>query len=194
MDYRLNVAGAPESVPGGTGILLLHPSTAETDQVDTQFLAEDTDRFLVVSTRTTAHEVEQKLEFYDVDKDKATILDAISIERGYSRRQNERVSYLTAPDDTIGLTEAVKSFLQTNDGKLRVSVDSLTELSFYAGTAKALDTVDEMLDLLADHEAVGLFHLAQGVHDPSVVDQFRERFPIIVELADDGTLQVDHRD
>ena len=82
MDYRLAIEGAPDSIPGGTGVLLLHPSTGETDRVDTDFLKTDTDAFLVVSTRTSAREVQQKLEHYDVDESKAVILDTISVERG----------------------------------------------------------------------------------------------------------------
>ena len=72
MDYRLDVEDTPDSIPGGTGVLLIHPSTGETDRIDTDFLKEDTDRFLVISTRTTAREVEQKLEHYDVDRSRAT--------------------------------------------------------------------------------------------------------------------------
>jgi hypothetical protein len=64
MDYRLAIEGGPTTVPGGTGILLLHPSTGETDRIDTEFLSTDTDEMLVISTRTTAREVRQKLEHY----------------------------------------------------------------------------------------------------------------------------------
>jgi hypothetical protein len=61
MDYELAIENAPESIPGGTGVLLIHPSTGETDRIDTDFLKTDTDRLLVISTRTTAREVQQKL-------------------------------------------------------------------------------------------------------------------------------------
>ena len=54
MDYDLAVEGTPGTIPGGTGVLLIHPSTGETDRIDTEFLKTDTDAFLVVSTRTTA--------------------------------------------------------------------------------------------------------------------------------------------
>ena len=89
MNYALTIEDTPDSVPAGTGILLSHPSTGETDRIDTDFLKTDTDSFLVISTRTTAREVEQKLEHYDVDRPRATILDALSVERGYSRRSGE---------------------------------------------------------------------------------------------------------
>ena len=79
MQYELTVANTPETIPGGTGLLLLHPSTGETDRIDTQFLKTDTDHLLVVSTRTTAREVEQKLEHYEVDESRATILDTLSV-------------------------------------------------------------------------------------------------------------------
>ena len=59
MDYSLAIENTPASIPGGTGVLLLHPSIGETDRIDTDFLKTDTDHFLVVSTRTTAREVEQ---------------------------------------------------------------------------------------------------------------------------------------
>ena len=97
MDYRLAIEEAPDSIPGGTGILLLHPSTGETDRIDTDFLKTDTDHFLVISTRTTAREVKQKLDHYDVDEEKAKILDTLSIERGYSRRSTDNVHYVSSP-------------------------------------------------------------------------------------------------
>ncbi|MFW6321966.1 MAG: DUF7090 family protein, partial [Halohasta sp.] len=75
MDYTLAIENAPDTITGGTGLLLLHPSIGETDRIDTDFLKTDTDHFLVISTRTTAREVEQKLEHYDVDEDSAVILD-----------------------------------------------------------------------------------------------------------------------
>jgi len=99
MEYTLAIDGAPETIPGGTGVLLLHPSTGETDRIDTNFLSTDTDHLLVVSTRTSAREVEQKLEYYEVDEDRATILDTISIERGYTRRASENLRYVASPDD-----------------------------------------------------------------------------------------------
>jgi len=46
MDYDLAIEGAPDAVPGGTVVLLLHPSTGETDRMDTDFLKTDTDHFL----------------------------------------------------------------------------------------------------------------------------------------------------
>jgi len=59
MDYTLAIENAPDTIAAGTGLLLLHPSIGETDRIDTDFLKTDTDHFLVVSTRTTAREVEQ---------------------------------------------------------------------------------------------------------------------------------------
>lgn len=190
MDYRLNIAGGPETVPGGTGILLLHRSTAETDRIDIQFLSAEDDRFLVVSTRTTAREVDQKLDFYDVDLGRAAVIDAISAERGYSRRQSDRVTYLSAPDDIDGLVDAVGTFLDDNDGRLRLSLDSITELTYYAGDDRTRSAVERLLDLLDEHDAVGIFHLATGVHDPELIDSYRELFDLVVTLEDDGDVSV----
>ena len=35
MEYDLAIENAPASIPGGTGVLLVHPSTGETDRIDT---------------------------------------------------------------------------------------------------------------------------------------------------------------
>jgi len=188
MDYRLAIDGTPETVPGGTGILLLHPSTGETDRIDTEFLRTDTDRMLVVSTRTTAREVRQKLEHYEVDESKATILDALSVDRGYTRRQSEHVRYVSAPDDLTGIVDEIEVFLESNEGKRRVSLDSITEMIYYTDTDRAGEAVDAILALLDDHDAVGLFHLAKGVHDDETVDEFRRRFDGVLDLEEDGTL------
>ena len=188
MDYRLAIAETPDSVPGGTGILLLHPSTGETDRIDTDFLKTDTDHMLVVSTRTTAREVEQKLEHYDVDEDRATILDTISVERGYTRRASDHVRYVPAPDDLDSIVDQTRDFLEEHDGKRRVSIDSLTEMIYYSDVEQTRQAVEAILALLDEHDAVGLFHLAKGVHDDDVIDGFAALFDGVVDLDEDGAV------
>lgn len=191
MEYALEIDGNEGTVPGGTSILLLHPSTGETDRFDTDFLKTDTDTFLVVSTRTTAREVRQKLEHYDVDESRAVILDTLSIERGYSRRSSENVHYVAAPDDVDGIVRQVDRFLDENEGKLRISFDSVTELAYYAGEGPALEAVERILDLLEAHDAVGLFHLSDEVHDDDVVDEFRALFDGVIDLYEDGSVEAE---
>jgi KaiC/GvpD/RAD55 family RecA-like ATPase len=190
MDYALAIENTPEAVPGGTSILLVHPSTAETDRVDTDFLKTDTDHLLVVSTRTTAREVKQKLEHYEVDEQRATILDTLSVERGYSRRKSDDVRYVSSPDDLDGIVEQTEAFLAETEGKRRVSVDSITEMSYYADAEQARDAIGDLQGLLADHDAVGLFHVASEVHDDDQLARFQEPFDLVLELAEDGTLTV----
>ncbi|MFC7070157.1 DUF7090 family protein [Halobaculum lipolyticum] len=190
MDYTLAVGDVDTTVPGGTGVLLLHPSIGETDRVDTDFLKADTDNFLVVSTRTTAREVEQKLEHYEVDESRAEILDTISVERGYSRRRPDHFHYVSAPDDLDGVVAQVEAFLASHAGKRRVSVDSLTELAYYADVDGVYDATVEMLDLLDEHEAVGLFHLSHEVHDEATLDRFRSLFDVVIDLDQDGEITV----
>ncbi|WP_284012845.1 DUF7090 family protein [Halobaculum litoreum] len=190
MDYTLAVGDVDTTIPGGTGVLLLHPSIGETDRIDTDFLKADTDNFLVVSTRTTAREVEQKLEHYDVDESRAEILDTISVERGYSRRSSDHFHYVSAPDDLDGVVEQVERFLSSHAGKRRLSVDSLTELAYYADVDGVYDATVEMLDLLGEHDAVGLFHLSHEVHDDDVLDRFRSLFDVVIDLDDGGDVTV----
>jgi hypothetical protein len=191
MDYALAVDGTPETIPGGTGVLLLHPSTGETDRIDTDFLKTDTDHFLVISTRTTAREVKQKLDYYDVDEDSAEILDTLSVERGYSRRTGESVHYVGAPDDLDGIVEQAEQFLDSHDGKLRITLDSITELAYYAGEDPAKEAVGRLLDLLEDHDAVGLFHLSKEVHPEEVLGDYREQFEGVIDLNEDGETTVE---
>ncbi len=191
MDYALEIDGTPDTVPGGTSILLLHPSTGETDRFDTDFLKTDTDHFLVVSTRTTAREVKQKLEYYDVDERKADILDTLSIERGYSRRSSDNVHYVSAPDHVDGIVNQTERFLSSHEGKLRISFDSVTELAYYAGDEPALKGVEQILELLEEHDAVGLFHLSEEVHDEELVDRFRALFDGVIDLDEDGSVSAE---
>ena len=192
MDYTLDVDGKSLTVPGGTGVLLLHPSTGATDRIDTEFLKADTDSFLVISTRTTAREVKQKLEYYDVDESRAVILDTLSVERGYSRRRSDNVHYVSAPDDLEGILEQTRRFLETHHGKLRISVDSVTELSYYAEDEDAVyAAMIDVLSLLDDHDAVGLFHLSPEVHDADVVERYVERFDVKIHLDEDGSVTVE---
>ncbi|WP_158058144.1 DUF7090 family protein [Halorussus halophilus] len=191
MDYQLAIENAPDTIPGGTGILLLHPSTGETDRIDTDFLKADTDNFLVISTRTTAREVKQKLDHYDVDETKAEILDTLSIERGYSRRSTDNVHYVSSPDDLDGILEITERFLEETDGKRRISLDSITEMAYYADEGDVRDLIQDVLDMLDEHDAVGLFHLSKGVHDEVQVEQFLGMFDAVVDLDRDGNVSAD---
>ena len=190
MDYELAVDGGPETIPGGSSVLLVHPSTAETDRVDTDFLKTDTDHFLVISTRTTAREVTQKLDYYDVDEDRAVILDTLSVERGYSRRTRDDVHYVSSPDDLDGIVQQTERFLEEHDGKVRISFDSVTELAYYAEEGPAREAVERILDLLEAHDAVGLFHLSTEVHDDDVLEEYRDRFDVVIELGEDDEITV----
>ena len=191
MEYELAIEETPETIPGGTGVLLIHPSTGETDRIDTEFLKTDTDYRLVVSTRTTAREVQQKLEYYGVETENTVILDTLSVERGYSRRSSERVHYVAAPDDLDGIVDQISRFLEEHDGKLRVSLDSITEMAYYADEERAREAVERILALLEEHNAVGLFHLAEEVHEPEVVAGYRELFDGVIVLDPDGTVTAD---
>jgi len=188
MDYALAIDDAPDTIPGGTGLLLLHPSTGETDRIDTDFLRTDTDRFLVVSTRTTAREVEQKLEYYEVDESKADILDTLSVDRGYSRRSSDHLHYVAAPEDLDGIVDQFEAFLERTEGKRRVSVDTLTEMAYYTDEDRVYDAASRMVDLLEAHDAVGLFHLSEEVHDDDVVERFRGLFGGVVEIDAEGAV------
>lgn len=188
MDYALGIENGPDSVAGGTGILLLHPSTGETDRIDTGFLSEDTDAFLVISTRTTAREVQQKLEHFGVDQSKATILDTLSVERGYSRRGADNIHYVSAPDDLEGIVTQVERFFEKTDGKRRITLDSVTELAYYADEPGAKLAVERILDMLERYDAIGLFHLSPEVHDAPYVEEMESTFDGVVELSADGAI------
>ncbi|XVH32805.1 DUF7090 family protein [Haloferacaceae archaeon DSL9] len=192
MEYELAIENAPATIPGGTGLLLLHPSISETDRIDTDFLKTDTDHFLVISTRTTAREVEQKLEYYDVDESRAVILDTLSVDRGYSRRRADHIHYVSAPDDLSGIIEQTRRFLDSHPGKCRISVDSLTEMAYYADDEGVYDATKELLKLLEEHDAVGLFHLSKEVHDDETLEAFEELFAGVVDLREDGSVTVDY--
>jgi archaellum biogenesis ATPase FlaH len=188
MDYELAIEEAPDSIPGGTAVLLLHPSTGETDRVDTDFLKTDTDAFLVISTRTTAREVMQKLDYYDVDEERATILDTLSVERGYSRRSASNIHYASAPDDVDGILSHTEDFLTEHEGKRRLSFDSISELAYYADTDRAVDALERMNDLLDETDAVGLFHVDREVHDEAAIERFKAATDAVLELDEDGDI------
>jgi len=191
MDYELELDGTAQSLQGGTAVLLVHPSTAETDRIDTEFLKTDTDAFFVVSTRTTAREVKQKLDYYDVDPERATILDTLSVERGLSRRREDGVHYVSAPDDVSGILDATSEFLETHDGKRRVSFDSITELAYYADAERATDALEQLSDLFADQDAVGLFHVDKEVHDEATIEAFRDACGGVIDIDSDGSVHAD---
>jgi hypothetical protein len=67
----------------------------------------------------------------------------------------------------------------------------VTELIYYADEERAAEAVADILGLLAEYDAVGMFHLAQGVHDEDTVTDFRKLFDGVVELGEDGTVTSD---
>lgn len=188
MDYRLAIENAPETISAGTCLMLLHTSTGATDRLDTDFFRTDTDHLFILSTRTTAREVKQKLNHYDVDESKAVILDTLSIERGYSRRSSSNVRYVPSPEDLDGMIDAIRTFLETHDGKLRISIDSVTEMAYYADEEQTRDAVEQIVDLIVTHNAVGLFHVARAVHSEDVLDTYRELFDGIIDLHPDDSV------
>jgi KaiC/GvpD/RAD55 family RecA-like ATPase len=188
MDYSLAIENAPEEVSAGTSLMLLHPSTGETDRLDTDFFKTDTDHLFILSTRTTAREVKQKLEYYEVDESKAVILDTLSIERGYSRRSSDNVQYVSSPDDLDGMVNSIQEFLATHDGKCRISIDSVTEMAYYADEERARNAVKQIIDSIEKHDAVGIFHVAEEVHSSETIEDYRELFDGVIDLAEDGTV------
>lgn len=190
MNYELGIEGGPETVPGGSAILLVHPSTVEADDVDTQFLASNDDPVLVVSTHSAAREVSQKLEHYGIDRDRVEIVDAISAERGLTRHQQDDVTYLTGPDDLDGIRAGVEDFLERQDGPARLTVDSVTELIYYADGPQVRDAIEALQDVLSEHDAIGLFHVAEDVYDDAIAD-VRDSFTGVVQLDADGDSRAD---
>jgi KaiC/GvpD/RAD55 family RecA-like ATPase len=132
--------------------------------------------------------VEQKLEHYDVDESRAVILDALSVERGYSRRSSDHFHYVSAPDDFDGIVDQTRRFLESHDGKRRISVDSVTEMAYYADVESAYEATKQLLALLEDHDAVGLFHLSKEVHDDETIERFRALFGGVIDVDTDGTV------
>ena len=59
---------------------------------------------------------------------------------------------------------------------------------YYADEKRAREAVEQILDLLAVHDAVGLFHLAQGVHDENVVEMYRDLFDGVIELDEEDNI------
>lgn len=189
MNYHLAIEGTPKEVPGGTSILLLHPSTGGTDRIDTGFLQADGDRFLVISTRTTAREVQEKLEHYGVDSGRAHILDTVSVDRGYSRRGGQRLHYVTSPDDVAGILHQIERFLDGHDGRRRISFDSLSELAYYADEASAADALERLTVLLEKYDAVGLFHVSPEVHDQAILNRFDSACDAVIEIDEGGDVR-----
>lgn len=188
MAYELGIAGGPDSVPAGSGVLVVHPSTVDADEVETSFLADNDDPVLVVSTHSAAREVSQKLDHYGIDRDRVEILDAISIERGYTRRQQDDVTYIRAPDDLEGIRSHVEEFLERRDGRARLTVDSVNELIYYADAEEGSAAVADLLSLLDDHDAVGLFHVTEDVREEAL-GGVESQFHGIATLGDDAAVR-----
>jgi antirestriction protein len=62
-------------------------------------------------------------------------------------------------------------------------------MAYYADEERALDAVADLLDLLEEHDAVGLFHLSAEVHDDADVRAFEDLFDGVIRLDADGTVE-----
>jgi hypothetical protein len=69
-----------------------------------------------------------------------------------------------------------------------VTVDSVTEMAYYADEERTRIAVERILALLADHDAVGLFHLSPEVHDDDVVTGYEELFDGAIEVGEDDSV------
>jgi hypothetical protein len=87
------------------------------------------------------------------------------------------------------MVEAIETFLTTHDGKLRISIDSVTEMAYYADEERTRTAVEQILDLLDEHDAIGIFHVAEEVHEDEVVDGYRDLFDGVIELEEDGRVE-----
>lgn len=187
MAYELGIDGAPATVPDGSAVLVVHPSTVDADDVDTHFLADNEDPVLVVSTHSAAREVSQKLEHYGIDRERVEILDAISAERGYTRRQRDDVSYLASPEDLDGIVAHVEDFLDRQDGHARITVDSLTELLYFADGPEVRASVSDLIDRLAEYDAVGLFHVTDDARED--LADVESAFHGVATIDDEGEVR-----
>ena len=113
------------------------------------------------------------------------------MERGYSRRSSDDVYYVSAPDDLDGVVDRVGRFLEEHDGKRRVSVDSLTEMAYYADDDAVYEAASDILQLLEEQDAVGIFHLSEEVHEVATLDRFRGLFDAVIELDEEGVVSFD---
>jgi KaiC/GvpD/RAD55 family RecA-like ATPase len=95
---------------------------------------------------------------------------------------------VSAPDDVDGIVAHTREFLERHDGKRRISLDSLTEMAYYADEDAAYDAAEQILDLLEEFDAVGLFHLSKEVHDDATVERFQQLFDGVLDLGEDGNV------
>ena len=58
-------------------------------------------------------------------------------------------------------------------------------MAYYADEDRAMEAVEELLALLEEHDAVGLFHLSAEVHDEEALTAFRDLFDGVVTLSED---------
>jgi hypothetical protein len=59
-------------------------------------------------------------------------------------------------------------------------------MAYYADEERARDAVDRILELLEEHDAIGLFHVAEEVHDEEILAGYRDRIEGVITLTEDG--------
>ncbi len=101
--------------------------------------------------------------------------------------QFDNIHYVAAPDDLDAIVSEAETFLQDTTGS-SADLRLADGIIYYADEDGALSAVEDILDLLDEYDAVGMFHLADEVHDEETVAAFRELFDGVIELSEDGTI------
>jgi hypothetical protein len=63
-------------------------------------------------------------------------------------------------------------------------------MAYYADDDAVYEAAAEVLELLATHDAVGIFHLSEEVHEVATLDRFRELFDGVITLDETGSVEV----
>ena len=66
------------------------------------------------------------------------------------------------------------------------------EMAYYADDDAGYEAATEILALLREHDAVGIFHLSEEVHEVATLDRFSRLFDGVIDLDGDGNVTIDY--
>ncbi|MCZ6647852.1 MAG: RAD55 family ATPase [Nitrososphaerales archaeon] len=139
---------------------------------------------ILVSTSESMETVRNTIESFSwriSAFDKLLFLDCYSWQSGEkASRYSANISSLT--DVSIGLTSIIDDFKLQKDQRIRLVVDSFTDLIKYGGSDAAMKFIDSLRIRLRHSQITSLIMLEAGVHD--------ERVVTAIEYSTDGTIRM----
>ena len=199
--YDLSSVIADTTVSPGTNILISGPAMTGKRQLALEILADGTVRnegTIVVTTKDSAKRVLSEYGELVGDLENATIgvVDCVTKQQGVSSvPDDDRVKYASSPVDMTGIGISLSEFLQEfyTERRLRrnrIMLYSLSTLLMYSNLQTVFRFLHVFTGRIQSADALGIYVIDSSAHDEQTMNTLKQLFDGIIELDEQGDLDV----